>query len=94
MMSIDNCFLKGIILVILIFLSAGQNSVPPVWMPNDYFEAYAVGIKTDVTTTFNDTNPITKSIPFKKYYSTIPKLAYGIKNYRGIIFLMKKEMTG
>ena len=26
---------------------------------------------------------MTKQIPFKKTYTQIPKLAYGIKNYRG-----------
>jgi hypothetical protein len=44
----------------------------------------AVGIKTDLTTTFSSANPITKTIPFTKAYTSVPKLAYGIKNYRGI----------
>ena len=75
-----------LLLLLQVFLLSqvdAATSVPPIWLPNNYFETKSWGIKQDVTTFFNAANPITAIVNFTKTYTVIPQLAYGIKNYRG-----------
>lgn len=72
-------------LLFLFELAETASSVNPTWTPNVYFEAMPAVIKTDITTSFGSANPRTVTFPFTKTYTAIPQLAFGIKNYRGIV---------
>ena len=81
-----------LLVVIQIFEKAWCGSVNPIWISNSFFETQPAEIKTDLYTTFNQNNPITKTFNFVKTYTQVPQLAFGIKNYRGTFYSNFKEV--
>jgi hypothetical protein len=80
------------ILLLSFFLTFSHaSSINPTWISNSYFETNPAIIKQNINTVFGAANPITKTIPFVKAYTSPPQLAFGIKNYRGIFIKLIRK---
>ena len=71
------------IALFLIYSVVSLTTTPILWKSNPYISTGPANIKTDVTTKFNQSNPITKNFTFTKAYTQLPQTAFAVKNYRG-----------
>jgi hypothetical protein len=67
-------------------LFTSLTTTPIIWKSNPYISTADAQIKTDVTTTFDSSTPISKTFLFPKPYTQLPQIAFALKNYRGTSF--------
>jgi hypothetical protein len=73
-----------LIALFLIHSVVSLTTTPILWKSNPYILTGPANIKTDVTTKFDQSKPITKTFTFTKAYTQLPQTAFAVKNYRGI----------
>ena len=68
-------------LLLAIYCSCSQT-VPPVWITSDYFQAGNADVINDPSTVGAGSRP-NHTFTFNTAFSATPSLGYGIKNYEG-----------